>query len=109
MLIPKILILMTSGEICGGRNGTAEESPLSFFGFLLLIAIPTLLNTHLLPPSKTCDSSDHAAHYHIHVLYIGVCFSSVPALGWLHNKEPIFLFSALINLQIFVSPGHAVA
>jgi hypothetical protein len=94
---------MTSCEICGGRNGTAGGSRLSFFGSPLLIAIPTLLNTHLLPPSEVCESSDQAAPYHIHVLYVGGCFISVPALGWLQNKGLTFLFSASVNLQLFVS------
>lgn len=67
---------MTSYENCGGRNGTAEGNPATFFGFPLLIEIPTLQNTRLVTPSEACEGCDQAAHYHIHVLDV-----SVPALS----------------------------
>jgi hypothetical protein len=37
---------------------------MEFFNFSLVIIIPPLLNNHLSPPHKVCDSPNQVAHYH---------------------------------------------
>jgi hypothetical protein len=55
-----------------------------FFGFLCQHIIPLLLHTHLSPPLEVCDSSDHAASYHI----LGARgFVSDPAFGWNRGEK----------------------
>jgi hypothetical protein len=56
---------VNSGEICGGWRGTGGGFSLTFFGFPMLIIIPSLFYTHLLPTSKASDSSTQTSHYHI--------------------------------------------
>jgi hypothetical protein len=56
---------VASCEIHGGRIGAGKGFSRRFFGLPSLIVITSLLHNHLSSPPDVCDSTHHAAHYHI--------------------------------------------
>jgi hypothetical protein len=60
--------IATSCEISCRRRSTSADYTQIMSSFPLLITIPPLLHTRLLPPSELSDNPDQAAHYHILIL-----------------------------------------
>jgi hypothetical protein len=62
---PRVRIWVTLCKIRGGRGGTGAGFSVILFYFPLLMIIPQVIRTHLLPPPQVYSSPDQTAHYHI--------------------------------------------